>query len=279
MDIHKYDQDVSFYSTVLSTVIVDSFKREYMYIIFGNYGNETIALVQWAAEQALKNVYVVSVDTGWAAKDWEARVSQGEALAKQYYFMPVHLTAKLDFPHLIEQQQNFPSTKYQWCAGFLKGLVFLDWLDSVDFASDALILLGKYRDKSRALARLSEFIEESEYYGERRVWHPLYNLTRVQVKELVQRSGFSWLNHRSLECDPCVNNTYADFMRLQQVDVIKTYELEKIVKKHIFAPESYGDSVGIEKVIQWVKKQDKSVKVASTEISDMGCGSPFACGL
>jgi len=47
----------------------------------------------------------------------------------------------------------------------------------------------------------------------------------------------------------------------------------------MFAPTGYGNSQGIEQVIQWVKKQNKSATVGTTEMSDLGCGSPFACGL
>ena len=94
-----------------------------------------LPLMQWLFEQKTKEaVYVVSVDTGWAARNWQRQVASGEALARAQQFTPVRLRSTLDFAHLIEQQQNFPSTKYQWCAGFLKGLVFLDWLDSVDQA-------------------------------------------------------------------------------------------------------------------------------------------------
>lgn len=251
-----------------------------MYIIFGNYGDETIALVQWLMEQKVKEaVYVISVDTGWAARGWEERVAASEALVCSYGFTPVRLSSTISFAQLIEQQLNFPSTKYQWCAGFLKGLVFLDWLDAVDPACEGLILLGKYRAKSFTLSTLPEFIEESEHYGERKVWHPLYAHSQDDLLNLIQRSGLSILKHRSLECDPCVNNTYKDFMRLQQIDVKKTLELEKKIKKQMFMPESYGNSSGIEQVIEWVKKQPKSAKVAPIEINDMGCGSPFACGL
>lgn len=251
-----------------------------MYIVFGNYGNETVALMQWLFEQKIeKPVYVVSVHTGWAAQNWHERVASGEALARDLGFTPVRLSSTLDFSRLIEQQQNFPSTKYQWCAGFLKGLIFLDWLDSIDPSCESLILLGKYREKSPALTTLPEFIEESEHYGERNVQHPLLHHTKEEIMALIERSGLSILNHRSLECDPCVNNTNADFLRLSKIDIEKTATLEKKIEKPMFALEGYGDSKGIEQVIQWVKKQPKSAKVATIEINDMGCGSPFACGL
>lgn len=249
-----------------------------MHIIFGNYGNETIALIQWAAKSKLNNVYVVSIDTGWAAEWWKYRVRQSEQLAKQYGFIVERLTSKPSFARLIKQQQDFPSTKYQWCASFLKGLVFFDWLDSVDPAGEALILLGKRRVASSTSANLPEFIEESEHYGERKVWYPLYDCSNETFTELIFRSGLSYLPHRSLECDPCVNNSWADFMRLQSNDIEKTANLEKNLQQSMFAPQNYDGAKDIEQVVDWVKKQKKSANVAPS-IAEMGCGTPFACGL
>ena len=84
-----------------------------------------------------------------------------------------------------------------------------------------MILLGKYRAKSPALITLPEFIEESEHYGERKVWHPLYDHTQEEIVSLVQRSGLSLLHHRSLECDPCVNNTDADFFTFTARSILR----------------------------------------------------------
>ena len=250
-----------------------------MHIIFGNYGNATVGVIQWAKEQALAAVQVVSIDTGWAAQGWEQRVLQGEALAKRYGFKTVRLISKSNFAQLVEQQQHFPSTKYQWCAGFLKGLTFLDWLDEIDPEGAVVILLGKRRLQSPALANLTEFIEESEHYGERKIWHPLCYCPEQEWSDLLARAGLPRLLHRSLECDPCVNNNSRDFIFIKPSDLRKTVQLEKQLKQPMFIPASYADHNGIEQVVQWVKKQNKSATVTHPAISDMGCGSPFACGL
>ena len=250
-----------------------------MHIIFGNYGNETIALMQWAAQHELNNVYVISVNTGWAAQRWKHRVHQGEQLAKRHGFTVERLTSKPDFARLMEQQQNFPSTKHQWCASFLKGLAFFDWLDTADPAGEALILLGKRRLSSSVSINLPEFIEESGHYGERKIWHPLYNCSDEAFAKLIFYSGLSYLPHRSLECEPCVNNTWTDFMRMPPNDVKKTASLEKTLQQVMFMPQSYGGAQGIEQVIDWVRKQKLSTDAASPIIAEMGCGTPFVCGL
>ena len=49
-----------------------------MYVIIGNFGNDSIALIEWVRQQQLSNLFVVSVDTGWAAHEWADRVNQAE---------------------------------------------------------------------------------------------------------------------------------------------------------------------------------------------------------
>jgi 3'-phosphoadenosine 5'-phosphosulfate sulfotransferase (PAPS reductase)/FAD synthetase len=246
------------------------------HIIFGNYGNETIGLIEWAALKELDNVTVISVDTQWASMVWQERVNHGENLAWRKGFKIIRLSAKLGFAQLMQEQNNFPSPKYQWCAGFLKALPLIDWLDINDPQCEAVLLLGNRRGLAKGQATLSEFIEESQHFSERKIWHPLYQHTDQQLRELVERTGLAYLSHRSLECDPCVNNSFADFIRMEKSDASKTAVLEEALNKPMFAPEAFGDSKGIEQVIRWVEKNSKS---ATLQPVDMGCGSPFACGI
>ena len=241
-----------------------------MNIIFGNFGNQTIALIQYAHEQAFNDVYVISVDTGWAAETWQSRVEQGEALARQYGFKVVRLSSKASFADLVRDRQQFPSKKFQWCAGFLKGLPLLDWLDQHDSACEATIILGKRRADSRANAKLTEFIDESEHYGERRVWHPLYKYDDSEFAALIERAGFEVLEHRSLECDPCIHNTSSDFRRMSDSDIKRLRNLEVEVHKLMFR-EPIDGMVGN---AHYYASEDENKE----EQFYMGCGSPFACG-
>ena len=45
-----------------------------MHIIFASYGNDSVALIQWAHERRLTDVTVLYSDTGWAADWWAERV-------------------------------------------------------------------------------------------------------------------------------------------------------------------------------------------------------------
>ena len=40
------------------------------HLIFASYGNDSIALIQWAHERSLPDVHVAYTDTGWAADWW-----------------------------------------------------------------------------------------------------------------------------------------------------------------------------------------------------------------
>ena len=46
------------------------------FVIFVSWGNDSIALVQWAKENELDGVACVYTDTGWAADGWMDRVER-----------------------------------------------------------------------------------------------------------------------------------------------------------------------------------------------------------
>jgi hypothetical protein len=231
-----------------------------------NYSDESIALIQQIYEEqgklapTYRTIYVIYINTGWAADHWHRRVEQGEALARSYQFTPVQLTAKATFPDLVQERQNFPSRKFQWCAGFLKGLPFLEWLDEHDPSAQFCIALPK----RAALYRqpLPEYIEECPYHGDRKIWHPLVNISDEQRDQLVQRAGFVASPGRSLECDPCVNSTPSEQQKLSENDRTKLADLEQQVGKVMFT-----------------QRLSQSNEKARMQSFSMGCGDPFGCGL
>lgn len=238
-----------------------------MFIIIGNFGNPTIALLQWAIEQKLNPTYVVSVATGWASEEWQKRVQEAENYAKNNGFSIERLQAQPAFSELVHERKHFPSQKFQWCATFLKGLPINDWLDKIDPRCQTTILLGKRRLDTRAYADLPEFLEASEHFGQRKVWHPLVNCSDQEFIDLIRRSGFSLLTHRSLECDPCIHSRGNDLNRLSSTSIIKTKNLEKELNITMFTKD-------IETMVTDAKLNETSLK----DMFTMGCGSPFGCG-
>lgn len=222
-----------------------------MNVISVSYGNDSIALVQWAKEAALPDVQVVFIDTGWAGEGWMDRVARCEEWVKSLGFPVVRITPAVQFEELMRMKKGFPNQRYQWCSGMLKGVPFLEWIDMVDPEYKATVLIGKRREESTERQDTPEFIDASEYHGDRRVWHPLYLHDEVARNELLSRAGFDVLPHRSKECDPCINANRGDFRTLAAEDAAKTARLEAEVGKTMFRPKRHGGAQGIEHVIRW----------------------------
>ena len=247
-----------------------------MNIISASYGNDSIALIQWAHEQEMSNVTVAYCDTGWAAPGWDIRVAAGEVLARNYGFATVKIKS-MGMVELIKMKKGWPGNGQQFCTAHLKGIPFLIWLDGLDTEEKAVVLIGKRRAESRARAQTPEFINTSEYHGGRKVWHPLYAHTTHERDELVIRSGMELLPHRSQECSPCVNANRGDFMLLTQDQIEYVNELEVEIGKPMFRPKRFG-AVGIYGVMVWAKHGRKRGGMLDP-LEDEGCGSPFGCGL
>jgi len=222
-----------------------------MNVISSSYGNDSVAMIQWAQEQSLKDVSVVFVDTGWAAPGWLDRVKRMEEWVKSLGFAVVHLKSPTEFEELMVLKKGFPSQRYQWCSGTLKGLPFLTWIDEADTESKATVMIGKRREESQERADTPEFIESSEYHGGRKIWHPLYLHTEVMRDDLIFRAGHKVLPHRSKECSPCINANRDDMRQLTEEDIARVEALEAKVGKTMFRPKRHGGAKGIRKVIAW----------------------------
>jgi len=139
------------------------------YIISVSYGNDSIALIQYAYERGLKNCWVVYCDTGWSHPDWEARVREGELFVKRLGFRSFRLKAKKQFSELVKARSMFPTNKYQWCTKELKVVPFAAFLKTQDPEAKAIIMIGKRRAESRARKLLEEFEVSEKYYNGRQV--------------------------------------------------------------------------------------------------------------
>lgn len=85
------------------------------YVMFTSYGNDSIALMQWAHERGLRDVHTAFSDTGWAAPWWMERVEQAEAWARSLGFTP-HRIASEGMEALVARKKAWPrggGGKYQ----------------------------------------------------------------------------------------------------------------------------------------------------------------------
>lgn len=243
-------------------------------VISSSYGNDSVALIQWAHEAGLTGVYVAYCDTGWAAPWWPQRVERGEALAQSYGFTTARCKS-LGMAELVRMKKGWPGNGQQFCTAHLKGVPFLQWIDEEDKECRAVVLIGKRRVESEKRKNTPEFIESSEHHGERKVWHPLYLHTDEARNALLSRAGFDPLPHRSLECNPCVNANRGDFLRLTAGEVERVNDLEAEIGKPMFRPKRFN-AMGIHSVIQWAKHgRDRG----SWDEEESECASLFGCGI
>jgi len=174
------------------------------YVISASYGNDSMAMIQWAHDSMLTasgDVTVVYCNTGWAAPGWDIRVTQGEEFASKCGFNVVSLSS-MGMEELVRFKMGFPGHGSQFCTAFLKGLPFLNWIEEFDPDCKSVVMIGKRRAESEARKNTPQFIESSEYHGGRVVWHPLYAHSNQERDQLLQRAGVSKLPHRSDECSP-----------------------------------------------------------------------------
>lgn len=205
-------------------------------------------------------MYVVFIDTGWSSADWPDRVKNMEQWVASIGFIPIGLKPREQFEDLMIRKKGFPNQQYQWCSMNLKTLPFVQWADSVDPFSHAIILIGKRREESQDRADTPEFVNESPYHGNRTIWHPLYLHTDAARDDLLRHAGISPLPHRSQECAPCVNANRADFLLLTEREIQRVEDLEEETGQTMFRPKRYKTRMypngchGIREVIQWAHK-------------------------
>lgn len=252
-------------------------RAAHIYAISVSYGNDSLAMIQWARESGLAlwgRVIVTYCNTGWAKPGWEKRVEEGETFAKRCGFEVVHLTS-MGMEELVRMKKGWPGNGQQFCTAHLKGVPFLQWIDEIDPERQAVVLVGKRRAESEKRKDTPEFVECSEYHGDRCLWHPLYLHTDDDRNALLARAGIEPLPHRSDECSPCVNANRGDFLRLSADEMARVSRIEVEVGKPMFRPKRFN-GMGIYGVVMWAKFG----KHHEADIpEDEGCGAPFGCGL
>ena len=245
-------------------------------VISSSYGNDSLALVQFVREQNREGVSVVFIDTGWSAPGWLDRVAKCEEWVKSIGYEPMRINPELQFEELIRRKKGFPSQRFQWCSGILKGLPFLTWIDDADPENKAVVMIGKRREESVERSDTPEFVESSIYHGGRKIWHPMYLHTEEMRDALIKRAGFDVLPHRSKECSPCVNANKNDLRQLTEDDIQAVEDLEGVVKKTMFRPKKHGGAKGIRQVIAWAYsdrgKYDPRQEAMFSQCSSGYCG-------
>lgn len=245
-----------------------------MHVISSSAGNDSVAMIQWAIENKVKDLHVVFSDTGWLAPGWIQRVERIHGWAESNG-IKTHIIKSIGMEELVRIKKGFPGNAQQFCTAHLKGVPFLEWIDEADAEYRAVVMVGKRRAESQDRAFTPEYINSSEYHGGRKLWHPLFLHTDEQRNELLQRAGFEPLPHRSMECNPCVNANRADFLRLTPGEIQRVNDLEVEIGKPMFRPKRFG-ALGIYGVIAWAKDgRDRG----DIDEENAQCAGLFGCGI
>ena len=233
------------------------------YVIFASYGNDSVALIQWAYEHNLPDVAVVYSDTGWAADHWEERVKQLEDWVTTLGYSP-HRTQSEGLEELVKRKKGWPRNGMQFCTLELKIRPAMKWLEDNDPDKKATCLVGVRREESQARKNFPEVTEESPNHGGRKLMAPLVSYTTEQRDELLARAKVEPLPHRSMECFPCINSNRADLRllakdeaRIAQVERIETEmgNTSKGKPRVMFRPAKVMGATGIREVIKWAESE------------------------
>lgn len=242
------------------------------FIIRSSYGNDSIALIQWAHEQQLEGVTVVYSDTGWARKWWATeRVPQAEEWVRSLGFRAERVVS-IGMEELVKQHKGWPFRLGQFCTDELKIAPMQAWLHANDPDRRAVILTGVRREESENRKKAPHYRLKSPNDGGRCMVSPLLEYTEVQRDELILRAGFEPLDHRSEECR-CINAGKEDIKRFDEDDVaaIERIEMElgftsKGKPRTMYRPNKHLGATGIRQIIEWAKSpRGKYVAPGRTE--------------
>lgn len=241
-----------------------------MLVIIGNWGNETIALLKWALKKKpTEALYLLTVETGYAAPQWSERTVLGASFASQNGINHFILKPRLTFQELVKHRGEFPSPSFLWCADSLKKVPILEWLEKHDPHHSATILLP-YRQ--HVSISPFDFTAASEQYDDRKVECPLLLFTEQECQKLVSEAGFVWLSHNSLECAPCVNLSVKALALTSADSINKLADLEKCVGKTL-CKNKEGRPIGVHEYLT-LNQEEVSVLSGFT----LSCADYFGCG-
>lgn len=228
----------------------------YDFIIKASYGNDSVALIQWAYEHNLENVAVLYNDTGWADPAWESRVLECEVWCAARGFAP-HRTSSLGMRALVQKKKGWPRQGIQFCTEFLKLEPTARWNDEHNPQRLGVSVIGVRRAESANRARFPEF---SVGVDGATVWAPMVRFSNADRDALLCRARVEPLPHRSKECFPCINANRADILQLTEARVAEIEAFENSLgytskgnPRTMYRPYRYQGATGIREIVRWAR--------------------------
>ncbi|WP_273728784.1 phosphoadenosine phosphosulfate reductase family protein [Brucella gallinifaecis] len=238
-------------------------KTHHKFIIFVSYGNDSIALIQYAHENNLKGVAIVFTDTGWSAEGWLERVEKGEKWAKSLGFK-TYRTSSIGFEQLARNKKGFPTQRYQWCSYILKIEPGQRWLEDNDPECRAVCLVGVRRDESQDRAEFPEWLINSMNHGGRVLIAPFAQLNETERNAFIERAGWQVLPHRSRECK-CINSNRADMKLFTEADWQSIESIENEIGKPMYRAKRHMGATGAAEVRKWANSKKGQYKSLDPE--------------
>ncbi|HXH55425.1 MAG TPA: hypothetical protein VNK03_06780, partial [Gammaproteobacteria bacterium] len=121
-------------------------------------------------------------------------------------------------------------------------------------------------------------IEPCQFHGDRTVWHPMIAVTDPERDALLLRAGFLPLQHRSLECEPCVNSTIHDMSKFKAASATKSCGSTEDETGHN-ADRHRLSALEEELGTRWEWKPTEPISQKYLDLFYRGCGNHFGCGL
>ena len=256
-----------------------TYEAEFHYVVKASYGNDSVALIQWAAERKLPRAAVLYNDTGWSHPDWNARVETLERWVSSLGFAP-HRTKSIGLEQLVRNKKAWPRQGIQFCTAELKMKPTELWMQQHDPYALCTSVIGVRREES---ANRAEFPEWSVGYDGYTVWAPLVEVKTAERDMLLARAGVEPLPSRSKECWPCINSNRADLLDLSEARVEEIEALEtdmgytsKGKPRTMFRPYRYMGATGIREIVRWAKSPRGKFELDDGENSS-GCEAGW-CG-
>lgn len=250
------------------------------YVLMASFGNDSMALIQWARESQLQDVTVLYNNTGWAAPWWiRERVEPGREWVEQLGFRFAS-TSSEGFMNLVRRKKAFPRQGMQFCTEHLKRVPSLEWMDK-NCPKGTTVMVGVRRCESERRKDFPEYMEASLEHGGRPLWAPLASYSDEDRNALLERAGWPVLPHRSMECYPCVNANRKDLQILDEdrIQLIEVFEEEMGVgersgkHKYMFRPYRHRGARGIRNVIRWAN--DGRYVEGQEDMFGSGCDGGF----
>ena len=229
-----------------------------MRVLFASYGNDSIALIQFAAEQGWPDVTVLHTDTGWAAPGWKPRVEIAEEWVLSLGFKAARTTGET-MEQLVERKKAWPrggGGRFQFCTEALKEAPAVAWLAEHDPEGEAICLVGIRREESANRTNWPEWTPDSPKHGGRDLYAPLVRHTELMRNELIAQTPMPIIAGRSKECYPCVNANKGELKWLDEPNIIRVERIEgkmgvnsKGNARVMFSPRRHGGAIGIRAVV------------------------------